>query len=190
MRVVQPEDKPDGMDVFHSVLYRWPQSLLQPCRLLMSQPLLLLRWGVVLAMPGMHTWQHWCESRGHVLVQAMFVEALGGDLGDRLMGVLPGWAIYAADLVFAMYVLINLMGCLWLFTGITEYKQGGHCWLESVGKPKATSCIIMRLAGTCGRPSAASVQGLPLSDMQACRQRGRHRASATCPDQAMSLPLQ
>lgn len=85
-------------------------------------------------------------------MQAMFVESLGGDLGGRLMGVMPGWAIYAADLVFAMYVLINLMGCLWLFTGITEYKQGGHCWLESVGKPKVTPCTVNFLANTCDGP--------------------------------------
>ncbi len=64
----------------------------------------------------------------------MFVESLGGDLGGKLMGILPSWAIYAADLVFAMYMLINLMGCLWLFTGITEDHRGGHCWLESVGE--------------------------------------------------------
>ena len=64
----------------------------------------------------------------------MFVESQGGDLGGKLMGVLPGWAIYGADLIFAMYMLINLMGCLWLFTGITEYHRGGHCWLESVGR--------------------------------------------------------
>ena len=55
------------------------------------------------------------------------------------MGVLPGWAIYAADLVFAMFMLINLMGCLWLFTGLTENDQGGHCWLESVGELSAAS---------------------------------------------------
>ena len=39
----------------------------------------------------------------------MFVESQGGDLGGKLMGVLPGWAIYGADLIFAMYMLINLM---------------------------------------------------------------------------------
>ena len=106
------------------------------------------------------------------------------------MGVLPGWAIYAADLVFAMYVLINLMGCLWLFTGITEYKQGGHCWLESVGKPKAMHCTLMRLADTYGRPCPAVQKGLYLPDMKACRLRRRCKASATCPDQAMRAPLQ
>ncbi|CAL5221214.1 g3363 [Coccomyxa viridis] len=67
------------------------------------------------------------------IVKAMFVESQGGDLGGKLMGVLPGWAIYGADLIFAMYVLINLMGCLWLFTGITEDHRGGDCWLKSVG---------------------------------------------------------
>lgn len=69
----------------------------------------------------------------------MFVESQGGDLGGRLMGVLPGWAIYAADLVFAMFMLINLMGCLWLFTGLTENDQGGHCWLENVGELSTAS---------------------------------------------------
>ena len=91
----------------------------------------------------------------------MFVESLGGDLGGRLMGVMPGWAIYAADLVFAMYVLINLMGCLWLFTGITEYKQGGHCWLESVGKPKVTPCTVNFLANTCDGALSCTVGSVP-----------------------------
>ena len=87
----------------------------------------------------------------------MFVESQGGDLGGKLMGVLPGWAIYAADLIFAMYVLINLMGCLWLFTGITEYHRGGHCWLESVGEHSisqpngvALTCLLQVFAGGSG----------------------------------------
>jgi hypothetical protein len=75
----------------------------------------------------------------------MFVESQGGDLGGRLMGVLPGWAIYAADLVFAMFMLINLMGCLWLFTGLTENDQGGQCWLESVGKFTTASRKDLRI---------------------------------------------
>ncbi len=75
------------------------------------------------------------------VLQAMFVESQGGDLGGKLMGVLPGWAIYGADLIFAMYMLINLMGCLWLFTGITEDHRGGQCWLKSVGET-ATSHLL------------------------------------------------
>ena len=82
----------------------------------------------------------------------MFVESQGGDLGGKLMGVLPGWAIYGADLVFAMYMLINLMGCLWLFTGITENHRGGHCWLESVGKIRLPNpwCVAYIHRSACG----------------------------------------
>ena len=74
-------------------------------------------------------------SKGCCLVlQAMFVESLGGDLGGKLMGVVPVWAIYVTDLMFALYIVIHTTGCLWLFTGLTESAQGGHCWLESVGE--------------------------------------------------------
>ena len=86
----------------------------------------------------------------------MFVESQGGDLGGKLLGVLPGWAIYGADLIFAMYVLINLMGCLWLFTGITEYHRGGRCWLESVGEAGPASLIQRSHAHRCMRMHSAS----------------------------------
>ncbi len=63
----------------------------------------------------------------------MFVEALGGDLNGRLLGFLPIWAVYLVDLCYAMFVLINMMGCLWLFTA---YSEGVHNlnWLCDVGE--------------------------------------------------------
>lgn len=86
----------------------------------------------------------------------MFVESQGGDLGGKLLGVLPGWAIYGADLVFAMYMLINLMGCLWLFTGITEDHRGNHCWLESVGEAGLRPLMKRTHAQRCMRVHNAS----------------------------------
>jgi hypothetical protein len=64
----------------------------------------------------------------------MFVEALGGDLNGKLLGLLPIWAVYLVDLCFAQFVLINMMGCLWLFTAYTEGITSIN-WLAKVGEP-------------------------------------------------------
>lgn len=74
------------------------------------------------------------------LWQSMFVESLGGDLGGKLLGLLPVWAVYLLDLCYAMAVLINLMGCLWLFTAYTEGIKG-VTWLYDVGE--RPPCPIM-----------------------------------------------
>ena len=39
--------------------------------------------------------------------QSMFVSSLGGDLGGKMWGMLPAWALYLLDLVFAMYTLVR-----------------------------------------------------------------------------------
>ena len=69
-----------------------------------------------------------CDTR-----QNMFVESLGGDLGGKLLGLLPVWAVHLVDLLYAMFVLINLMGSLFLFTAYTEGLDR-HTWLDDVGK--------------------------------------------------------
>lgn len=69
----------------------------------------------------------------------MFVESLGGDLRGKLLGLLPVWAVHLVDLLYAMFVLINLMGSLFLFTAYTEGLDR-HTWLDDVGKISPTSC--------------------------------------------------
>jgi hypothetical protein len=64
--------------------------------------------------------------------QSMFVESLGGDLGGKLLGLLPVWAVHLVDLLYAKFVLINLMGCMWLFTAYSE-GLSTRTWLDDVG---------------------------------------------------------
>lgn len=57
--------------------------------------------------------------------------SLGGQVGRKLMGWLPVSYLYLVNIVYAMLVLINLMGCAWLFTAELE---GSHIsWLTDVG---------------------------------------------------------
>ncbi|BDA43662.1 Potassium voltage-gated channel subfamily H member 7 [Coccomyxa sp. Obi] len=73
------------------------------------------------------------------IVKSMFVESLGGDLGGKLLGLLPVWAVHLVDLLYAMFVLINLMGSLFLFTAYTEGLDG-RTWLNDVGGVDLRPC--------------------------------------------------
>ena len=44
--------------------------------------------------------------------QTMFVTSLGGDLGTKLWAIMPVWAFYLVDLIFAMYLLVSSPGML------------------------------------------------------------------------------
>ena len=60
--------------------------------------------------------------------------SLGGQVGRKLMGVLSVSYLYLINILYAMLVLINLMGCAWLFTAEME---GAHLsWLTDVGAPR------------------------------------------------------
>lgn len=52
-------------------------------------------------------------------------------MGKKLMGWLPVSYLYLANILYAMAVLINLMGCTWLFTAETEGSD--RSWLIDVG---------------------------------------------------------
>jgi hypothetical protein len=41
----------------------------------------------------------------------MFVTSLGGDLGTKLWAIMPIWAFYLVDLIFAMYLLVSSLTC-------------------------------------------------------------------------------
>jgi len=64
-------------------------------------------------------------------MQCVFVLSLGGQVGKKLMGWLPVSYLYLANILYAMAVLINLMGCTWLFTAETEGSD--RSWLIDVG---------------------------------------------------------
>ena len=58
--------------------------------------------------------------------------SLGGHLGQKLMGWLPVTYLFMVNVIYAMLVLINLMGCTWLFTA---EQEGPHeSWLIDVGE--------------------------------------------------------
>ena len=64
-------------------------------------------------------------------LQSVFVLSLGGQVGRKLMGWLPVSYLYLVNILYAMFVLINLMGCTWLFTA--ESEGSGISWLTDVG---------------------------------------------------------
>ena len=57
--------------------------------------------------------------------------SLGGQVGKKLMGWLPVSLLYLANVLYAMAVLINLMGCTWLF--MAEMEGSEKSWLIEVG---------------------------------------------------------
>lgn len=64
-------------------------------------------------------------------MQSVFVVSLGGQVGRKLMGWLPVSSLYLVNILYAILVLINLMGCTWLFTA--EMEGSGISWLIDVG---------------------------------------------------------
>lgn len=52
-------------------------------------------------------------------------------MGRKLMGWLPISLLYLVNIVYAMLVLINLMGCAWLF--VAELEGSHISWLIDVG---------------------------------------------------------
>ena len=48
------------------------------------------------------------------------------------MGWLPVSYLYLVNILYAMFVLINLMGCTWLFTA--EMEGSNISWLIDVGR--------------------------------------------------------
>ena len=66
-------------------------------------------------------------------LQGLFVRALGGQLGQKLLTLLPFTVLYLLHIVYSAAVLINLLGCFWLFTG--KVLEDPHTsWLASVGE--------------------------------------------------------
>lgn len=81
----------------------------------------------------------WSIEKVGCIVQGVFVISLGGQLGKKLMGWLPVSSLYMINVFYAMMVLINLMGCAWLFTA---EKEGAHdSWLTDVGGDPVSSAI-------------------------------------------------
>lgn len=66
------------------------------------------------------------------VVQNVFVLSLGGQVGRKMMGWLPISYLYLINILYAMFVLINLMGCTWLFAA--EVEGSGISWLIDVGE--------------------------------------------------------
>ncbi|KAK9832375.1 hypothetical protein WJX74_008047 [Apatococcus lobatus] len=66
------------------------------------------------------------------LLQGLFVRALAGRLGQQLLTILPFTVLYLFHIVYSALVLINLQGCLWLFTA--KVLEDPHdSWLAYVG---------------------------------------------------------
>ncbi|KAK9842771.1 hypothetical protein WJX74_002162 [Apatococcus lobatus] len=66
------------------------------------------------------------------LLQGLFVRALAGHLGQQLLTLLPFTVLYLLHIVYSAAVLINLLGCFWLFTA--KVLEDPHSsWLTSVG---------------------------------------------------------
>ncbi len=70
--------------------------------------------------------------RTSVGTQGLFVRALAGRLGQQLLTILPFTVLYLFHIVYSALVLINLQGCLWLFTA--KVLEDPHTsWLAYVG---------------------------------------------------------
>lgn len=66
-------------------------------------------------------------------MQGLFVRALAGHLGQQLLTLLPFTVLYLMHIVYSAAVLINLLGCFWLFTA--KVLEDPHSsWLTSVGE--------------------------------------------------------
>lgn len=65
-------------------------------------------------------------------VQGLFVRALAGRLGQQLLTILPFTVLYLFHIVYSALVLINLQGCLWLFTA-KVLEDPYTSWLAHVG---------------------------------------------------------
>ena len=66
-------------------------------------------------------------------MQGLFVRALAGQTGQRLLTLLPFTVLYLLHIVYSAAVLINLLGCFWLFTA--KVMEDPHSsWLTSVGE--------------------------------------------------------
>lgn len=86
-----------------------------------------------------------CETSVMAAMQSVFVLSLGGQVGRKLMGWLPISYLYLVNILYAMLVLINLMGCTWLF--VAETESPGESWLCNVGAPSNdSSCHDTRSA--------------------------------------------
>ncbi len=82
-------------------------------------------------------------------MQGLFVRALGGELGQQLLTLLPFTVLYLLHIVYSAAVLINLLGCFWLFTG--KVLEDPHTsWLASVGEHISSSFTLARDTGPHG----------------------------------------
>lgn len=65
-------------------------------------------------------------------LQAVLLMSMGGRLGRKLLGRIPVTLVYLCNIFYGMAVLVNLLGCLWLFTARCEGLE--NSWLTNVGE--------------------------------------------------------
>ena len=66
--------------------------------------------------------------------------SMGGRLGRKLMGRIPVTLVYLCNILYGMAVLVNLLGCLWLFTAHCEGIE--RSWLTRVGALPPPCCPV------------------------------------------------
>ena len=71
--------------------------------------------------------------RLHLPSQAALFMSMSGQLSQRLLSLLPVTALYMFNILYAWAVLLNLIGCTWLYTARMEGFESS--WLTSVGAP-------------------------------------------------------
>ena len=105
------------------------------------------------------------------MLQAVLLMSMGGRLGRKLMGIIPVTLVYLCNIMYGMAVLVNLLGCLWLFTARCEGLD--QSWLVSVGM---LPCSLP----PSGWPSMARTPASGHLHMCHCAWPGSQRAAARC----------
>lgn len=68
--------------------------------------------------------------------------SMGGRLGRKMLGRIPVTFVYLCNIFYGMAVLVNLLGCLWLFTARCEGYE--RSWLTEVGEALLSACLQLQ----------------------------------------------